>query len=484
MLKNPIGSMRARIGGKRGVGRASFVPVVLLACLVLASCAPTGQVSRQPDASQQPEASQQAAASRQPGYVPADVTETFRAQQEQLARQERKLAELSRILAEQQRLLSAQREDTRILQRHFRQGLAPAVTTALYRGPGQARRAGPLLAQAPTPQPPVPLPPEEPPPAPVAPVEPAEAERPKAEKPPELLLLERGAVLLPKGVLQVEPSIDYTHISADRVAISGFTIFEAILIGTISIDDINRDIVTNSLSLRYGVTNRIQVEGRVPFIWRQDSEILGVGTADETERTVDGFGIGDIEASGSWQALLGRGWIPGTILRLRARVPTGTHPFEIDTVEIEGFPGRTFLADTPTGSGFFGIGPGATFVWRADPADFFTATSITNNNERTFDDFGTIEPGDTFEWFAGMNVAMSEQVSLNLSFVNQITGASVQNGTEIIGTSTNDARFVLGTSVGLAPRISLLVSAAVGLTDESPDFQFTVSLPMTFEWFR
>ena len=463
------------------VGGAPFVSAVLLACLVLASCAPTGQVSRQPGASPQAGASQQPAASRQPGYAPADVTETFRAQQEQLARQERKLTELSRILAEQQRLLSAQREDTRILQRHFRQGLAPAVTPALYRGPGQGRRTGPFLSQAPAPRAPVPLPPEEPPPAPV---EPGEAERPKAEKPPELLLLERGAVLLPQGVLQIEPSIDYTHTSSDRVAISGFTIFDAILIGVIRVDDINRDIVTNSISLRYGVTNRIQVGARVPFVWRQDTEVLGVGTSDVKERTIDGFDIGDIEASASWQALLGRGWIPGTILRLRVRAPTGTHPFEIERVTIEDNPGRTFLAEAPTGSGFTGIGPGVTFVWRADPAVFFTGASFTFNIERTFDDFGTIDPGDTFEWFGGMNVAMSEQVSLNLSFVSQITGATVQNGIEAPGTTANSSSLVLGTSVGLIPRMSLLVSVAMGLTDQSPDFQFTVSLPMTFDWFQ
>lgn len=480
MRKNPIGPMRARIGGKRVAGRTSFVSVVLLACLVLASCAPAPLVSPQP------EASQQAAASRQPGYAPAGVRETFRAQQEQLARQERKLTELSRILAEQQRLLSAQREDTKILQRHFRQGLSPAVTPALYRGPGQGRRAGPFLAQAPAPRAPVPLPPEGQPPAPVKPETPGtpgEAERPKAEKPTELLLLERGAVLLPKGVLQVEPSVDYTHISSDRVAISGFTIFEAILIGVIRVDDLDRDIVTNSISLRYGVTNRIQVGGRVPFVWRQDTEVLGVGTSDVTERTIDGFSIGDIEASASWQALLGRGWIPGTILRLRTRFPTGTHPFEIERITIADNPGRTFLAEAPTGSGFTGIAPGVTFVWRADPAVFFAGTSFTFNLERSFDDFGTIDPGDTFEWFGGMNVAMSEQVSLNLSFVSQITGSTVQNGIEAPGTSANSSSLILGTSVGLLPRMSLLVSAAVGLTDESPDFQFTVSLPMSFALF-
>ena len=79
----------------------------------------------------------------------------------------------------------------------------------------------PLFVQAPVP--PQPLPPQEP-------------ERPKPRKPQEQLLLERGAILLRRGTLQVEPSVDYTHFSSDRVAISGLTVFEAIIIGLIRVD--------------------------------------------------------------------------------------------------------------------------------------------------------------------------------------------------------------------------------------------------------
>ena len=49
--------------------------------------------------------------------------------------------------------------------------------------------------------------------------------------------------------------------------------------------------------------------------------------------------------------------------------------------------------------------------------------------------------------------------------------------------STNDARLVLGASVGIGQRTSLLVSASAGLTDESPDFTFSISLPITFRLF-
>lgn len=408
-------------------------------------------------------------------------------QRQSIAEQERKLQELARILEKQQELLFVQQQQIEAMQSQLR-GEGPVITFPVdFNIPGLYRTPpGLFYVQQLPPQAPIPLPPEpDVAPAPLPP-EPEglavpEAERPESEKPTDLLLLKAGGVLLPAGTLQVEPSIDYTRASTDRVAISGFTIFEAIVIGLIRVDDLERDIVTAALNLRYGVTDRIQVGGRVSAIYRQDREILGVGTADERERTISALGLGDSEASVSWHALFGEGWMPDTILRFRVRVPTGTDPFEIDRESI-GPGGQSRLVEAPTGSGFFGAGPGATFVWRADPVVFFVGGGYTMNFEEEFEEFGTIDPGDTIDWFAGMNVALSEQVSLNLSFVDQITGATTQNGIESPGSATNDARLIIGTSVGLGQQMSLLVSAGAGLTEESPDFTFMVSLPISFSF--
>lgn len=321
--------------------------------------------------------------------------------------------------------------------------------------------------------------------APVPPKEPAaqpDVERPEAEKPTDQLLVERGGVLLPQGTLQIEPSVEYTHISSDRVAISGFTVFDAIVIGNIRVDDLKRDIFTGTLAARYGLTDRIQLETRVPGVYRKDEEILGVGTNDERTRIIDGVGLGDVEASAAWQALAQMDYVPATILRVRTRFPTGRHPFEIDREQVA--PGEQRLTEPPTGSGFYAVGPGATFVWRADPAVLFTGGSYTYNFERSFSGFGDVKPGNTFEWFAGLNLALSETVSANLSFINQITGETEQGGRDRPGTSSNDARLVLGSSIGLSPSTSLIVSAGAGLTDESPDFTFTVSLPITIGVFE
>jgi hypothetical protein len=338
---------------------------------------------------------------------------------------------------------------------------------------------------APTP----PAPPGEAAPAPgEAPAPPAgkvEEERPeKIEKPIEELLLEAGAVLLPPGTLQIEPLVDYTHASTNRVNILGFTIFEAIVIGLIRVDEIKRDIVRPVLNVRYGLTNRIQLESSLPYVYRTDDEILGVGTAGQSEITTDNFDIGDVEFAGSYQLFTQSEWIPGTVLRMRARLPTGTSAFDIGTRTVTvNQAQRTVLEKTPTGSGFYAFAPGATFIWRSDPAVFFAGTSYTLNMESTQGNFGNIDPGDTFEFFGGINVALSDRVGMNFSFDDQITGKTVQNDQAQTGTDANDARATLGASFAVAPSVSVLTSASIGLTNESPDFVFTMSVPFNFSLF-
>ena len=362
---------------------------------------------------------------------------------------------------------------------------AQSPATGDVRGLTQSQQQEP-----PPPQPPTPVAPQ-PPPA-------VEAERPKPEKPREALLLERGAILLPMGSLQIEPSVEYARFSSNRVTISGFTLFNAIVIGTIEVDKIDLDIVTGALTARYGLLDRLQLEGRFPYVYRRDAEILSVGTANQKERTTTATDWGDVEASILGQALIGNGAIPDVILKLRGRFPTGTHPFEIETERITTGPGPgvTRLKEPPTGNGFYSVAPGVTLVWRSDPVIFFAGGNYAFNLEREFlrkngatSDFGKIDPGETLELFFGLNIALSERVSVNMSFVDSITKSTKQTlptdkeEKKVVGTSSNDARLILGTSIALwtTDRWSgaLTVSAGAGLTRDSPDFQFTVALPIT-----
>jgi hypothetical protein len=151
------------------------------------------------------------------------------------------------------------------------------------------------------------------------------------------------------------------------VAISGFTVFEAIVVVTIRVDRLDCDIVTGALTLRYGLLDRLQLETRIPALYRSDQEVLAVGTGSERERTISDFDLGDIEASLSWPAFIGRRALPDVILRLRSRFPTGKDAFEIGTERIEVEEGifEQHPKEPPTGSGFYSVAPNLTLVWRA-----------------------------------------------------------------------------------------------------------------------
>lgn len=348
--------------------------------------------------------------------------------------------------------------------------------------PPDSAGSGPV---APGPVAPEPVAPGEQPQAPTtaAPAGPTpdEAEQARQTQQQQELLLEAGAILLPPGRLQVEQSFDYSHSSSNRINIGGFTIFEAILIGTIRVDDLKRDIITDSVAARIGIFRRLQAEVRVPFVYRIDNEVLGQGTNDQRFREVTGRGMGDIDATVTYQPVIARGIWPNILTRARIKIPTGTNPFEIGTTT-NATTGETRLTEAPTGAGFYAFAGGATAVWRSDPAVFFLSTGYTLNAPRTFGG-SELDPGDTIDYSVGVNIALSDRVAINFGFAESFTFETKQNGVKSEGSSTNDARVTLGTSIGITPAMSLIFSAGIGLTQDSPDFSISFSVPYTFDLF-
>jgi len=437
------------------------------------------------------------------------LEEALRAQRRTVAEQRRALEEQREVLRQQSRLLDEQESKLDALRREIG-GEDPAVT-AQYTPPDDGSPE-PTPGDVPTPRPPQPRAPTplEEPPAPVAPAPdpgdaaaastdtPSDAEppeviaeddsfetrRPESQRPIEQLLVEAGGILLPAGALQVEPSFEYTHISDSAVAVAGLQIFNAILIGTVSVDRLERDVFTTGVTARYGLFKRFQLETRLPFVIRQDQEVIGVGTPEQFERTVENYNLGDFEVGALWQPVLARGWVPNLVFNMRARFPTGEHPFEIpqkrftdeDTGEVV-----VRLERPATGSGFYGLAPGFTSVWRTDPVVLFFGGSYGVNFKRDFGSpFGTIDPGDQLNFFAGLNVSLSERVALNLSYTDTQTFDSKQNGRTTPGSSFHDSRLVLGSSINTGAHSSLLVAVAAGLTEQSPDVQVILRVPLTW----
>jgi uncharacterized coiled-coil protein SlyX len=308
------------------------------------------------------------------------------------------------------------------------------------------------------------------------PLEPG-GDRPQSQRTIDQSLVDLGSVLLPRGSLQLESGYQLDRVSNDRVNISGFSVFNAIVIGTIRVDQVAREIHSVSAAARYGLMDRVQLEMRVPFVYRRDRETLSLGTGDARERIYDGDGLGDSELSLSWQPLANKGWLPATIVRAKVRAPTGISVFDVERQKNKD--GFLEIVESPRGSGFWGFGLNSTMVWQQDPVVLFTGVGYTVNRERTYAPFGAIDPGDTLELSAGFNLALNERTSFNASFINQRTFRSFQNKTPIAGSTSYDARLALGFSIGITDTTSLSFGAQSGLTQESPDFVVSLATPLT-----
>lgn len=442
-----------------------------LACLK--ACLAIGMLSVSTPALSQVGATQQNAPLPAPAFVPLSPLEISQLRQLVIQQQSR-LDNQERELLRQRRQIQAQSEALQATNAAV-PPMPDASPPPVAMGQGAPQNGPNQVAARPPIQPP--SQPSVQPPVPPTQVASAEAERPRSQRQADQLLLDAGGVLLPRWKWQLEPGFDWTHISSDRVNISGYTVFNSIVIGTIRVDDVSRDIGSVSLSGRVGLPRRTQLDVRVPYQYRVDRETLGVGTADLRDQITEGGHLGDVEATASWQPLVARGMIPATILRLRARFPTGESAFEIPRIST-GAGGQTKLVRPPSGSGHYVLEPGFTAVWRSDPLVLFLGASRSFPIEREFPVFGSIEPGATSSFFAGLNLAVNERSSLNLSFSNQLTASTRQNGIKLIGTPTNDARLGIGGSFGLTESQSISVTFQMGLTDQSPAYAISIGIPL------
>jgi hypothetical protein len=300
----------------------------------------------------------------------------------------------------------------------------------------------------------------------------------------EAILAERRGVLLPKGFLTVEPSINYSHFSRNLITISGFTLFEAIVIGRIQVEEVERDILTGALTFRYGLLDDLQLDVKFPYLYRRDRMVRPTatgGTIIEPVRVIDDRGLGDIEGGINFHLLHGRRWWPDVIINVRGKSRTGKDPYDLDTETVGG---QELPTELPTGTGHYGFSSGLTLIKAADPVVFFGGISYYWNFERDVGgDFGKVDPGDSFEYILGMAVALSEKAALNLSFQNIFTWTTTQNGIELPESELNAASLFVGASYSISRYFSLYGSVGVGLTNDSPDFQFQFTVPITFSLF-
>jgi len=421
-----------------------------------------------------------------------DLARDLAAEQQATLEHRRELTEQKRMLERQAALIARQaellRQQREALERLQGPPLAGAALGDLRGGSAAARTADGmptsdmqrppvvLLSQADAPAGPQPVgksPPR------------TQRARPDVQAIPEL-----GGVLTPKGRWVLEPSLQYSNSQVNRLTFLGVEILESFLIGILEAQDADRDLLSPAITVRYGLTNRFEVEGKIPYIWRDDTlraTIPDVTAGAEVTRDLEGDGLGDIELSAHYQINRGEGGWPFFVGNLRYKSDSGDGPFDVardaDGVERE-------LA---TGSGFQAVEPSVTVLFPTDPAVLFGNLgylfALNEDVDKTFasaggepQTVGRFDPGDAVRMSFGMAYAINSAASFTLGYKHdfiQRTETEI-NGVKLVSSSLDVGALLLGFSYRLNERSSLNTNLELGVTADAPDVTMTVRWPYAF----
>jgi hypothetical protein len=318
-------------------------------------------------------------------------------------------------------------------------------------------------------------------------------------RPPEVApIFEQPGVLTPRGSYVLEPSVQFGYSSSNRVALIGYSIIPALLIGLIDVREVKRNTMTAALSGRYGVSNRLELEMRAPYVYRSDATVsreAGIPGASEGVFSASGLHMGDLEVGARYQLNAGGVDKAFYIGSLRFKSRTGTDPFDVvtdcKTRCVDNSSGTGLPLDLPSGSGFNSLQLGLTVLYPSDPAVFFGSVTYLHNFSRDnvtrrvlngeFEPLGTISPGAVLGFNFGMGLAINEKSTLSIGYDHSSVGRTESNGEVVKGSvRTQLGTLLLGYAYRLSPKTTLNVSVGAGLTRDTPDVSLTVRLPVSF----
>jgi hypothetical protein len=308
---------------------------------------------------------------------------------------------------------------------------------------------------------------------------------PPPQNPPQFdeigTIFEQRGVLTPRHSVVVEPSLQYSHSSSNRIVLVGYTIIPAITVGLIDTRAIESNTVVAALSLRYGITGRFEGEVKIPYVYRTDSATTQTVNSPVPDGVfnAEGHGLGDVEFGVRYQFT--RPGDPGAILigGLRAKSRTGRDPFHVPVSgQGEGAGGTGLPTELPTGSGFWGLQGGITAVVPSDPAVFFGSVSYLWNFRRSIRTMGTIDPGDVIGVNFGFGVSLNERTSFSIGYDHSVVETTTLDGKRLGNSMTTQVGSLgLGVAYKWSEKTNLNVSLSAGLTEAAPDVQFMVRFP-------
>jgi hypothetical protein len=315
------------------------------------------------------------------------------------------------------------------------------------------------------------------------------------------VLADQGGVITSRGRLTLEADLEYAHADRNRVVFRGVAIPEAVLIGAFDINESRQDVMTAALVARFGLTGRLEINARLPYVRRSDHSTLAPVVNDGstrigTDQSVTNGNLGDVDFGVRYQFTDGRGGFPYLIAGVQAVAPTGTDPFAVPRDEL-GNPLRA-----ATGAGFWGVTPNITAVLPTDPAVLFGTLGYTYNFGRNIDrTIGSafvdrVKPGGAPSASVGIAIALNPRTSISFGYAltvvmgteTRLQTINPQSGvlSDPMTIRTRDlqlGRLLFGMSYRAGPKTTLNWNVEVGATEDATDLRTTLRIPFTFDLF-
>lgn len=297
---------------------------------------------------------------------------------------------------------------------------------------------------------------------------------------------EGQGVLTPKGVIQIEPSLQYINSSSDRLVFRGVELVPGLQLGVIEASKAARDTVVGTGTVRLGLTNRLEAEVRVPAIYRHD-KIQVVQQRDQSiVRTVNysEADIGDVEFALRYQVNRPKNPLhPIYIASLRVKSDTGKGPFDIGYDEFGIATGLT------TGSGFWAVQPAVNFLLPSDPVVIYGGASYLHNIGRNVNKIvggatiGHVQPGDAISGNLGFGFALNPRFSFSLGYRHSYifpTKTEVNNSVQK-SDKLQVGSLLFGMSYRATERQTLNFGFEFGVTPDAPNVGITLRIPFNLK---
>ncbi|GEQ98458.1 hypothetical protein JCM17844_20950 [Iodidimonas gelatinilytica] len=293
-----------------------------------------------------------------------------------------------------------------------------------------------------------------------------------------------GGVLTPKGHFSLEPRIDYTQSGVNRFFFQGVEIVDVVLVGLFELTDADRDTVTSSLTARYGITDRWEIDAQIPYLYRNDritNEVVGLDNRRQI-RELSGNGVGDAEIGLHYQINRAGKGHPVFIANVRGKSDLGKGPFAVERDE------DGLELDLPVGSGFWTVEPSLTMIHSLDPAVLFVNAGYLFNLSKSVNALigdtliDRVNPGDSIRAGFGLGVGLNDTLSFSLGYEhNHVFGTKTFIADTRQKTSSLEVgSFLFGLSMGLTDHIGLNLNTQLGVTDDAPDVRISLRIPFRF----